>query len=129
MRTAFRSLGTTEIPASSPSDSPPITDALPAILQTVQSFTSRDAFESVEVLQAKIKNYQDMKRRVPAMAWFYDNEIRKMQAKLVAAQRAAKIQAEGEQATRDWRTVGYLIGGGAVVVAIAGAVRLIRSDR
>lgn len=42
------------------------------------------------VLQAKIANYEAMKRRMPFMGWYYDNEIAKLKAQLGAVQQEAK---------------------------------------
>lgn len=66
----------------------------------------RDANMTAEVLQAKIENYRAMARKVPALAWWYDNEINKMQGKLRAAGVAQQEQREGAAATRTWRSLG-----------------------
>ena len=131
MRSSFhglRGLGAeTPVAAASPAASASaITDALPAVLSTVQSLTTKDAREDVAVLEARIKNYEDMKKRFPNLAFLYTNEIRKLYARLDAARARAKLQAEGEQATRDWRGFGYLIAGGFSIVTVAVTIRLLK---
>ena len=101
--------------------------ALPIALQAAQAILGpQDAFEDAAVIEARIKNYQTMKRKLPALAWWYDNEINKLKAKLDAAKRRAQLQAEGEQATREWRTLGYALAAGGVLVLVGGAVALVR---
>ena len=126
MRSTFHGLRGLGADPASPATTPPIAEALPAILSTVQSLTTKDAREEVGVLEARIKNYQDMKRRFPNLAFFYENEIRKLYARLDAARARAQLQAEGEQATRDWRWFGYLISAGAAVVTVAVAANLLK---
>lgn len=104
--------------------------ALPVALQAVTSIIGpKDAYEDAGVIEAKIKNYKAMKARLPALAWWYDNEIAKLQAKLTAAKRRAALQAEGEQATREWRSLGYALAAGGVLVLVGGAVALARVGR
>jgi hypothetical protein len=118
---SFRGLGDASTPTT------PIQQALPTVLKTAQTLLeSDDAYENAAVIQAKIQNYRKMKAQFPILATFYDNEINKLQAKLTAAQRQTTLQAETEQATRDWRTVGYAIGIGAAVLTVAATVRLLR---
>lgn len=107
----------------------PVQDALPAILKTAQGvLVSDDAYESVELIQAKISNLKQMKLKIPALAWFYDNEIAKLKARLTAARRNVGIQMEGESATREWRFIGYAVGAAAVLMGISAAARLLRRD-
>lgn len=104
--------------------------ALPIALQAASALLGpQDAYEDAGVLEAKIKNYQQMKRKFPLLAGWYDNEIRKMKAKLEAAKRRTSLQAEGEQATREWRSLGYALAAGGVLVLISGAVALGRAGR
>ena len=88
-----------------------------------------DATENVEVLTAKIANMKVMKRKIPALAFFYENEIRKLEGRLKVARIAQSRQTEGVEATRSWRTlgqagiaVGVLVG----VVAIALGIKFLR---
>lgn len=123
----MRTFGATD--AEKGNKSAPVQDALPAILKTAQGvLASDDAYESVELIQAKIANLKKMKLRVPALAWFYDNEIAKLKARLTAAQRNVGLQMEGESATREWRFIGYAVGAAAVLVGISAAARLLRRD-
>lgn len=84
-------------------------------------FKSGDATENVEVLRAKIKNAESMKRKIPALAFFYDNEIRKFRGKLKAALSAQKLQSEGVASTRSWRVLGQT----GVVVGLLVGITLI----
>ena len=129
---SFRGLGESVpiLPASTTTKPPPIVDALPAVLKVGQGLlSSDDAYENAGVIQAKIENLKRMRSRVsgiPLLADFYTNEINKLQAKLVAAKRQTSIQLESEQATRDWRVLGYVIGAGVAIVAISASARLLR---
>jgi hypothetical protein len=67
-----------------------------------------------------------MRQKLPFLATFYTNEINKLQAKLSVAARKNALQTEGEQATRDWRTVGYAIGFGVAFLTIAASARILR---
>jgi hypothetical protein len=96
---------------------------LPVAIQAAKQLTSSDDdFENVEVLKAKIGNYQRRKRQFPFMAVFYENQISKLQAKLIAAQRRAVIQAESEKATREWRFLGYSLTTTGIVVGLTASV-------
>lgn len=95
--------------------------------------TPSDARQQAAVLEAKIKNYKAMREKIPALRWFYDNEITKMRAKLVEMKKAAGEKAEEQKAVTQWRTlgqtavgVGIVAGVGLVVLIMAGAVRLAR---
>ena len=108
----------------------PFEQTLPAILKTAQSvLSSDDAYENEAVIRAKIENLKRMREKIPVLAVFYTNEINKLQAKLSVASRQTALQREGEQATRDWRTVGYAAGIGVTLVAVAAAVRLLRGSK
>jgi len=104
---------------------------LPLVGSAVSSLTGgSDAYQQIAVLEAQIGNYQKMKQKVPFLAWFYDNEIAKAQAKLVAAKRRADLQAESESSTREWRglgkaalVVGLILGGSIAFYFIAGAFK------
>lgn len=130
---AVRGFGAADTPAAAaappgPPAGAPVADALPVALQAASAMLGpKDAFEDVGVLEAKIKNFQQMKRKLPALAWWYENEIRKLKAKLDAAKRRTALQAEGEQATREWRTLGYALAAGGVLVLVGGAVALGRA--
>lgn len=97
---------------------------LPTAVQTVAALTDGlDPRTQVNVLEAKIRNYEQMKRTppynvVPGVLW-YDNEIAKMKAKLVAARQKLALTREGEQATREWRGLGQTALGVGVVAGVA----------
>jgi hypothetical protein len=79
--------------------------------------TEEDARTTASVLRAKIKNYEQMKKKLPFLAWWYDNEIRKMKAELKAVKEQAREERESAQATRTWRNIGYAA---ALVGIVAG---------
>ena len=88
-----------------------------------------DPRTTVAVLKAKIANYETMKAKIPAMAWWYDNEIAKMRAKLRAAKAKLALLEEGEDATRSWRFLGQT---GTVVgigVGLAAFIALLSFSR
>ena len=126
----FHGLGDSAPVAASAPASTPLVNALPAVLKVGQGLlSSDDAYESAGVIQAKIENMKRMRSRVsgiPLLADFYTGEINKLQAKLVAAKRQTAIQFESEQATRDWRVLGYVIGAGVAIVALSASARLLR---
>lgn len=75
-----------------------------------------DPEERRAVIQAKIKNYQGMKRKFPLLATFYDNEIRKLRAKLKATEGQVAKKKRGEQSTQTFRYIGWAAGGLFVVL-------------
>ena len=80
-----------------------------------------DPIQRASVLRAKIKNFENMRSKFPLMGTFYTNEIRKMKAKLSAAEEEIKIKREGQKATRQWRSLGQA----GVVTGILVGVSLI----
>lgn len=110
---------------------------VPAAAQAAAALTERkDPRERIAVLQAKIANYKAMKAKVPILAVYYDNEIRKLQAQVGALQSQAQAASASEQATGQWRVlgqvgagVGILAGVALVAVLTAGAVKLVRGAR
>lgn len=90
---------------------PVLTDTLPGL----------DPHQRVGVYEAKIRNYEVMKKKLPFAATFYDNEIRKLKAKLAAARKEAALKDEGVAATRQWRGLGQgtlLVGAGVGLALI-----------
>lgn len=92
---------------------------------------TKDPRVQVALLQAKIQNYEALKQRTPSLSAVYDAQIRKLQAKLAAAEQQLQIRAESEAATRQWRGLGQagigiaiLAGVGILAVTTAGAVFL-----
>lgn len=84
---------------------------LPVLSSGLPSF---DPIQRSAVFAAQIKNFQKMKAKFPALALFYDNEIRKLKAKKMAADKEITLKNEGSDATRNWR----LLGQAGVVVGI-----------
>ena len=75
-----------------------------------------DPVERKAVLEAKIANYEGMKRRFPIAAVFYDNEIRKMKAKLAATDHQIAKARAGERSTQTFRYLGWTAGALAIGV-------------
>lgn len=73
----------------------------------------------VELLKAKISNMKAMRERMPIAAIFYDNEIAKLQARLRAAQSKLGVAKEGEQAKRDWRSLGFAVSGVGILIGVS----------
>lgn len=79
---------------------------------------SSDPRVQVELLKAKIHNMQSMKAKFPAFSFFYDNEIAKLKARLKAVSAQVATAAEKDQATKDWRKLGYTASGVGILVGI-----------
>lgn len=75
-----------------------------------------DPEERARVLKAKIKNYQGMKKKFPLAATLYDNEIRKLKAKLASTKSQIEKKKKGEQSTQTFRYLGWAAGGLFVVL-------------
>lgn len=102
---------------------PPIFDQIKGMLApAAQAYAtyeqSSDPRQQVELYKAKIGNMRTMKAKFPALAFFYANEITKLQAKLRAAQAQVGVAAEKDQATRDWRKLGYTASGVGIVIGL-----------
>ena len=97
---------------------------LPTVAQAASAYVeSSDPRIQVRVYEQKIRNYEQMKRTppynvVPGVLW-YDNEIAKMRAKLAAARENLALAHEGEQATRQWRSLGQASIGVSIVAGVA----------
>ena len=88
-----------------------------------------DPFERRNVLKAKIENYEGMKRRFPLAAVFYDNELRKLRAKLKSTERQIAKAEKGEESTQVYRTIGWVAGIAAVGVLLTLAYKNVASAR
>lgn len=85
--------------------------AAPALDVTAQLLGKTD-LEKLEVLRAKVKNYQAMSRKVPAMSWWYSNEITKFKAMI----RALEVESSQEQAaTNEYALLRRLTSVGGIV--------------
>ena len=80
---------------------------------------SKDPRMNLQVWKARVRNYQEMKKRFPMLALFYDNEIRKLQAKIQGVSELVYEKRESENNWRTWQTLGQ----GSVVIGV-GAVSL-----
>lgn len=122
-------------PAAAPALPQALQAYLPGVAQAAAAYEAAgDPRQQVELYKAKIQNLQAMKARIPLAAVFYDGEIAKLRAKLRAAQAQVSVATEKDQATRDWRKLGYTISGvgillGAAVIGVVliGGARLARS--
>lgn len=110
---------------------------LPGVAQAAAAYeAASDPRAQVELLKARIRNMQGMKEKMPIAAIFYDNEIAKLRAKLRAAQANVNTAVEKDQATRDWRKLGYtfsgigiLIGAAVLGLVLISGARLARGGR
>ena len=106
-----------------------VTEALQIASVARELILPTDPFERKAVLQAKIINYEGMKRRFPIAAVFYDNEIRKMKAKLAATDRQIAKAKAGERSTQTYRYIGWTVGALAGVLLLATSYRMIKGAK
>lgn len=99
---------------------------LPAVTSLV---LPNDPFERRNVLLAKIENYEGMKRKFPLLATFYDNELRKLRAKLKSTERQMAKAQKGEQSTQIYRIIGWTAGAVAIGVLLTIAYKNVASAR
>lgn len=99
-----------------PSSSSDMTEYVQYVALAKELVLPSDPEERAKVLRAKIKNYQGMKRKIPLMATFYDNEIRKLRAKLDATKSQIAKKKKGEQSTQVFRYLGWAAGGLTVLL-------------
>ena len=87
-----------------------------------------DPRERVQVLKAKIKNYEKMRAKygIGPIGDLYSNEIRLMKARLKAEKKALGLQGESEDSTRVWRYAGWGLAGLAGLWVAAKAYRTLR---
>ena len=97
------------------------------VQQAAAAYASYSAAQDPRIRRAKlaamIKNYSLLKRKyagVPLLGDFYTAQLGKMRAELKALDEKIALQQEGEQATRDWRTLGQT----SAAVGIVGGVAL-----
>jgi hypothetical protein len=70
-----------------------------------------DPVERKAVLEARIANYRRMKKQVPLLATFYDNEIAKMKARLGATTSQIAKAQRSDTSTQTYRYIGWTVGG------------------
>jgi hypothetical protein len=81
-----------------------------------QLLGSGDPREEKRVLEAKLANARAMRRKFPLLAIYYDGEIRKLRAKIAAADEAISRVQKKEKAGM---TLRYLaVAGGVVLVGV-----------
>lgn len=85
-----------------------------------------DPVERKAVIEARIKNLRAMKARFPVAALFYDNEIRKLKAKLSATERSTALAEEQERSRRVFRYLGWTGAGVAIFLGVALTARALR---
>jgi hypothetical protein len=113
---AAATLQTDAAAANSGSSGGDATDYLQYVSLARELVLPSDPEERRGVIEAKIKNYKGMKRKFPLLATFYDNEIRKLRAKLKATQGQIAKKKRGEQSTQTFRYLGWAAGGLLVVL-------------
>ncbi len=86
----------------------------------------KDAVQQIEVYKAQIQNTKQLMRRQPWLRGVLQMRLRKLQARLRAAERRIRIQQEGESSTRTYRVLGQT---GAVVLIFIGVALIIRLVR
>lgn len=114
--------------SSSPDDTTLYATAAAAALKKL---TEGSADESVEVLQAKIKNQKRMLRSVPEpLATLYRNNIAVLEGKLRAAKRAKKEELATTQTKREFFQLGQagivagiLVGGALILFLVSRSAR------
>jgi hypothetical protein len=119
---------TTPVASSSSSDTTLYATAAGAALKQL---TEGSADESVEVLQAKIKNQKRMMRSLPEpIKTLYGNNIAKLEAKLRAAKRAKVEEAATTQSKREFVQLGQagvvaglLVGGALILFLVSRSAR------
>jgi chromosome segregation ATPase len=95
------------------------------VIQSVAESVS-DASRNVEVLRAQIDNTKQMMRNQPWLRGALQMRLRKLKARLAAAERRQEKQRESESSTRTYRALGQA---GVVVgigVGLAIIIRLLR---
>lgn len=94
---------------------------IPLVGETIAAASiGGDVRVQIATLQAKIQNLEGMKKTVPAMSFFYENEIVKKKAQLAAMQGSLTRQQETETAASGIKTLGTV----AVGLAVVGAAGL-----
>ena len=76
----------------------------PLVQSVVESAT--DASRQTEVIRAQIKNTKQMMRRQPWLRNVLQMRLRKLRARLKAAERRLEKQRESESSTRTFRALG-----------------------
>lgn len=109
----------------------------PAVAAILNELLLADPRKDWRVYEAKLVNLKRMSANLPPLVRpLLERRIRVLDAKLQAAKEAAKVQREGEQATRVWRFLGFgatatgvLVGFGLLALSLSGARALHRRSR
>lgn len=118
--------------ASAPSAIDTIRAYIPLVGETIAAASiGGDVRVQIATLQAKIENLRNMRNTVPALAFYYDNEINKKEAQLAALQGSLNRQVETEGAASQVKTLAtvgvglaVLAAAGLAAVLVAGAIRV-----
>lgn len=73
------------------------------------------AVEAAEI-EAKIANYEDMKAKFPLLSFYYDNQIRTLQAQLGVLSGQAADEASSSDS---WQTIGMTLGIVGICLGVA----------
>lgn len=86
----------------------------------------KDAVQQIEVYKAQIQNTKQLMRRQPWLRGVLQMRLRKLQARLRAAERRIRIQQEGESSTRTYRVLGQTAAVVGIFIGVAFIIRLVR---
>ncbi len=86
----------------------------------------KDAVQQIEVYRAQIQNTKQLMRRQPWLRGVLQMRLRKLQARLRAAERRIRIQQEGESSTRTYRVLGQTAAVVGIFIGVAFIIRLVR---
>ena len=86
----------------------------------------KDAVQQIEVYRAQIQNTKQLMRRQPWLRGVLQMRLRKLQARLRAAERRIRIQQEGESSTRTYRVLGQTAAVVGIFIGVAIIIRLTR---
>jgi len=86
----------------------------------------KDAVQQIEVYKAQIQNTKQLMRRQPWLRGVLQMRLRKLQARLRAAERRIRIQQESESSTRTYRVLGQTAAVVGIFIGVAIIIRLVR---
>lgn len=86
----------------------------------------KDAVQQIEVYRAQIQNTKQLMRRQPWLRGALQMRLRKLQARLRAAERRLEKQQESESSTRTYRVLGQTAAVVGVGIGLAIIIRLVR---
>lgn len=111
-----------EVPVVDAPESDRTAELIETVAPVVRALVDPVATQSVEVLEAKIRNQRALMAKTPEpIKTIYRNNVAKLEAKLAVARRRELRDADTRRSAKEWSTLGKTLAAVGIAVGIAAA--------